>query len=829
MTASDYRIRRAAIATLGTQCLDAEALASELEGAGIDLGDEGVDRLEDALDGWSEFIDVNSGWLGVAATLDGTRWITTVDADDASQAVLALDPDLMLLAWWSLDAALTLGETGEALDAGDDVLTGPPGWLDPYAGGHVEVRIVGTALQVADEPTVAPAMTAAVRAAFDQHATAEELHDGFDDGVVDLTQVGDEDLLWQSLAANRDAFTAGPIPPVDRLLEAAGLIRERGTVLRAGADLEALHRWHRRNRIAGPHRLDDQQVDWVEVAIGMSLAVISGEPDPLGTPEEVPAAAALFAVALDDPAVCRAFLGHHLEAQTLPGALAEFVQSIVADLPADQCAGVRWLEGRALDLTGDPLGAIAAYERAVATGEDHRLALIGLAGFRADAGDALEAAALLRRAGITIDAEDERDPRDDEAFYLLSEVAGFAQNRPPARAGRTDKCPCGSGRKYKVCHLGQERHELLDRGSWLYDKAQRYLREHDRAVVAMIADDVSVASGRDVTFLLGFIDSPLVADIALCELGLGEAFVFARNEVLPDDEALLAAQWALVERSLFEVEKSSDTELRLRDLRSGERITVTNTSAESQTHRGELLLGRPLPIADTWRAYSGFVKVNALRDEVLAALDNPDPATIAELVGRCIALPQMRNTDGDPLEFHELVWNLPDAEAARGVLDAHDELTGDDGTYSLVRDTAGQPQTVILTLTIDGNELRADANSERRADEVIALVDTLLPAAELIDHDLRELDEVLHAPRPPGEAPARNLLDDPEMADLRAEIAADLEARWLDDHVPALGGLTPREAALDPIARHDLERLLDSFDGRGGVMNVARLRKALDL
>ena len=73
------------------------------------------------------------------------------------------------------------------------------------------------------------------------------------------------------------------------------------------------------------------------------------------------------------------------------------------DLPADQCAGVRWLEGRALDLTGDPLGAIAAYERAVATGEDHRLALIGLAGFRADAGDALEAVALLRRAGITIE------------------------------------------------------------------------------------------------------------------------------------------------------------------------------------------------------------------------------------------------------------------------------------------------------------------------------------------------------------------------------------------------------------------------------------------
>ena len=45
-----------------------------------------------------------------------------------------------------------------------------------------------------------------------------------------------------------------------------------------GADLEALHRWHRRNRIAGTHRLDDDQVDWVEVAIGMTNVPFLGKP-----------------------------------------------------------------------------------------------------------------------------------------------------------------------------------------------------------------------------------------------------------------------------------------------------------------------------------------------------------------------------------------------------------------------------------------------------------------------------------------------------------------------------------------------------------------------
>jgi hypothetical protein len=65
--------------------------------------------------------------------------------------------------------------------------------------------------------------------------------------------------------------------------------------------------------------------------------------------------------------------------------------------------------------------------------------------------------------------------------------------------------------------------------------------------------------------------------------------------------------------------------------------------------------------------------------------------------------------------------------------------------------------------------------------------------------------------------------------DLREEIVTEQERRWLDDHVPALGGRTPREAALDPIWRDELEWLLDSFGDGPGIMAVARIRKALDL
>jgi hypothetical protein len=56
--------------------------------------------------------------------------------------------------------------------------------------------------------------------------------------------------------------------------------------------------------------------------------------------------------------------------------------------------------------------------------------------------------------------------------------------------------------------------------------------------------------------------------------------------------------------------------------------------------------------------------------------------------------------------------------------------------------------------------------------------------------------------------------DEPTLlARLNAEIARQAQARWLDDSIPALDGLTPRQAAADPTRREQLERLLAEFDG----------------
>jgi hypothetical protein len=830
--ASEWTIRRRAAEVFGLEVLSAEQLARRLEAVGVELGPDGEDRLGGVLDGSSAFVELEAGWVAVGAQLDGTAWSTAVSADDAKAGVLAVDPDLTLLGWWAMDVTPGIGPSGDVvetveLDDGSDGLMGPPGWLDEAADRVVVVRIEGqrVLLEALDgPPEVTPAQADALRTTFESQARRDELESSISAAPsVTLVNMMVEDLLWEALAAHREAFTSGVNPPLDLMLEAAGLERRDHTVAATGFDWAALARWHRRNKLARFHHLADRHVDAAELLLGASEAVIDDDLDALGPAGEEARGATFLAVCLADPPVARAFWGEHVERDTSPDDLVRFARRLLDHVDGTGSGGPSWLAGRALDVAGDPVAAEATLESAVASGDEHPLALAALASFRADRGDAPGALRLLRRAQVDDDDE------------LLGEIAGFARYRPSRTVGRNDPCPCGSGRKYKVCHLGREAPPLIDRAGWLYAKARRYLRDNrHRRLVAEIASTVRRASGRDAFFLVDLLDSELVADLALCEAGVFDDFLAERHAMLPDDEALLAGSWQLVDRSLFEIERVQSDRLALRDVRTAERLTVTNTHPSDHTRPGLLMLGRPLPVEDTWRAYSGFVPVRgALVDELLTVLDDPDPFDLAELIGRCLAPPAMSNTDGEPLVFHELTYRLPDPSAARAALAASTLHTDGDDTFTLVRDTKNQPDTLIATFAITGDQLAASVNSDARLAEAQDLVARLLPDAELVDHDQRDLDEMLaEAEASPERAAPRSSDDDPVLAAALEQHIRKLERRWVDEPVPALGGRTPRDAAQDPIGRHELERLLASFDdgvGSPGAMNANRIRALLDL
>lgn len=838
--ASLHAIRRAATDLLGTRALPLSELIDELRQAGLGLGSDAVGRVMSALDGDGRFWELgDERWISVPNLLDGSAWAVTVPEALPADDCLPAQPDLCLLAWWAIDTPLPLSEpTGGSLeclelDDGSDAFLGPDGWLVGHGGGFLAIEIADGTVTLAEPerpPEPSAAQARALRAAFDARADQDVLETGFEgDPPVDLVTISLEELLWEALLAARDAFTAAPIAPADALLAAAGLERSGSTVGALGTDWAALRRRQRRRRLASIHHLDDNQVDAAEVLLGASYAVIRDTADPLGPRDEEPRFARMLAVFLADPAVCQAFVGDHAEQQTEPEELAAFARRLLEHLDHAAGTGPRWLLARALDHAGDPAGAHAELEVAAASALDHPLALRALAASYADRGDAPGAFALLRRVD-DLDVDDDATDRDLDP--LLLEVGPYALGHPRPAARRNDRCPCGSGRKYKECHLGKERHPLVDRGPWLYLKARRYLRDgRHRALGAALAATVERASGRGAGFLMELFDSELVDDLALHEGGVFDDFVAERDGILPDDEALLAARWALVPRSLFEAERIAGDELSLRDLGTGDRIVVTNTRSGDSTRPGTLLMGRPLPIEDTWRAYSGFVRVGDLaRDHVFAALAGGDPFEIAALTGRTFAPPVMQNTDGEPLCFHELTYRVADIDQAARALAGSALHDDGDGQFALVRDSAGNPDTIIMSMTLAGNELRISVNSDRRADEARSLVAELLPDAVLEDDEPRSLDEVLADPRPPSTEPSSE--NDPELAAMLDTFIREREQRWIDQPVPALRGLTPREAVDHPVEREQLERLLRSMDDRPGgqgTFDPRRLRQLLDL
>ena len=75
----------------------------------------------------------------------------------------------------------------------------------------------------------------------------------------------------------------------------------------------------------------------------------------------------------------------------------------------------------------------------------------------------------------------------------------------------------------------------------------------------------------------------------------------------------------------------------------------------------------------------------------------------------------------------------------------------------------------------------------------------------------------------------------PELEQAMDEFIRRAEVSWVDETIPAPGGLTPREAAADRTARPELEALLDDMAWQqrrargGGLMDPSRIRAILGI
>ena len=476
--------------------------------------------------------------------------------------------------------------------------------------------------------------------------------------------------------------------------------------------------------------------------------------------------------------------------------------------------GAVWLRARLLDGSGDTTAAVDMLEAAVDGRCGHRPALVDLAGFRADRGDAVGALRLLTQAGIgPPDADDDDDESRSDAELLWDEVEGFATHRPRPTARRNDPCPCGSGRKYKACHLGRETHSLDDRAGWLFLKAQRFLRQppprrrgqpggadgrRDRS-----AQRCSRTSWRHRSSLMSCCTK--TGSSPSSSPPVTRCFPTTRRCSPP------SGRWSTVASSRSSTSTPAASSC------------ATSPAASGSASSTPIPATGPGPACCSSAGHSPSATPTApSADSCTSPTATPTrcwpPSTAATVTPSPTPWPPSWPRPGSPTptattsSHHTITWRVPDPSLVGDALVAAGLQADNDG-WTLVRNSTNQDNTVIAGVDLDGDELTVEVNSAERAAELQALVAAALPDAELVDVDARPFEVPADGPvRPPTGGVDVN---DPAIRAVLADHIAGMERRWLDESIPALGGRTPREAADDPIGREELTRLLASLPGAG--------------
>jgi len=610
----------AVVAALGERIVPMDDLRSTLVEGGAPLGEPdrfGHDELDQLVHVTPDIALFGDGVAHLPSLYRGVSWSVPITADDARHGYVTAAPFLSPLVDMMLDGDVdVVGADGESFGPaaiGAEIVVLP---TDALAGPATFTVVADRTVQVAPldaMPGPDPTMVNAVDAAFAAHATTRSIG-------VEVTTSTVAEVLAAAVAADRSAFTASTVAPLDALITAAGLTVRRGLVGASDTDWEALENWLAINRIKLDHEIDDDQARKL-------LALTDDAPDD-SLPE-----------ALDDAVVAEiAWWGWTTDGID-PSEIADRVES--SDSP-----GATWLRARIAAVEGRADEAVELLDGVRASG--HAMVLADLAALAADRSDPLAARALLNEAGVStdIDLDDEYDPVTSTGGFgreLAEEIAPFAAMRPRPMAGRNDPCPCGSGRKYKQCHLGNELHAVELRAGWLYVKMMRFMQLVDPSAPMNVADAiVSEVESDDLQRMLR--ESYLPIDLAFHEGQVADMFLDAKRSLLPADEVALVESWIAASRSVYEVTASTVDDMQVVDLATRERLTVRDTVPEEPLEAGWKVIGRLVPVGDSHRAYSGFLPVNDdMVDIMLAGFDTRDLETVALTIGQIFQTAELQD------------------------------------------------------------------------------------------------------------------------------------------------------------------------------------------
>jgi SEC-C motif/Protein of unknown function (DUF2384) len=483
------------------------------------------------------------------------------------------------------------------------------------------------------------------------------------------------------------------------------------------------------------------------------------------------------------------------------------------------------------------------------------------------------------------------------------------------KLGRNDPCPCGSGKKYKHCCLNAGTAQAAAPTDLTWRRMRGLLdgspNEMLRFTVRAYGPTAMHEAWDEFT---GFEDIEFDPDTPFMQLFMPwffhcwapdpvdtEVVNKSLHGVIPT-EAYLATEGPqldpLLRRYLesvltapftfFEVLACNPgTGMTLRDVMTREEHSVTERAASQGMQAGDLLFGQLASVdgLTMLEAFTGFVippmqkaSIIELRTRIASAhprithrvlrereFDLLD--LVHEIADRLFnpRLPILRNTDGDPLSPHKLVFDLEappqaafDALKHLALGESDEDLLADatrdsEGKLMGVRFSwkkrgnkkhAGWDNTVLGWIEIYPARLIAEVNSKARANAIRKKIEKALGAGvRYRASEIQSLEKMFADRQAAGGARGGAASEEsdrlarlPEVREKISEMMAAHWEHWVSQPLPILGNRTPMDAVKDPDGREIVESIVIQAerDGRSSDLQTdenvfRRLRGRLGL
>ena len=461
--------------------------------------------------------------------------------------------------------------------------------------------------------------------------------------------------------------------------------------------------------------------------------------------------------------------------------------------------------------------------------------------------------------GFSVMCEEDGDILDNIDEMIKAGYLG------PKKVGRNEPCHCGSGKKYKKCCLDKNRQagdekstnwneikqeEKLSKNQVATSKAINYLEKkydnifhksaqhfigyHNQEEIKQKLSDQLMMQLLNEHFLLDYEDEKL-------DTTMLKAYLRERGDELDEEEKKSLKVKTDSYKTLYEIQEIKTGQgFMLKDYFSGDTFWVNENKGTYQANKWDIIFARVENLENQNRALTGPVisfpreaehyleDLKSQYNEELKLFSGNDemwlfnfrhlmtPMIFQSLMDFYLNFKTtMVNKEGDLFQFCKMEAEITNYKELKKCLQNHPKLTfADQDKKEIIFNLLDEESSVIATFRLSKKKMIIETNSKKRMQRIKRkFMREMDNWAKNWIFEVKEIEEAMSNYKESSQDAEKEIPQ--EIADeIIKEKLGDYYKKWLDMQIPALDGITPRQASKKPEMRKKLINLLKYMENK---------------